>query len=114
MAGNDKGLRKALWNSGTVDGRDIGEALRDLDGAQKLNVRVRVVERAVTYAPPIFLNADSIPAAVFLGRCKQAKTFTSVSAVAVAWTWTGSQVRIDSIPTLTVGTPYEMAFLVIG
>jgi hypothetical protein len=111
----DKGLRKALWGSGKpVAARDIGEALRDLDGAQRINAKIRVIERDVTYAPPIFLNTDSIPAAVFLGRCKQAKTITTVSAIAVAWTWTGTQVRIDSIPTLTVGTPYEMAFLVIG
>lgn len=110
----EKGLRKGIWKSGAVDGRDIGEAMRDLDGAQKLNATLRSVERNVTYAPPIYLSADSIPAMVFLGRCKQAKTFTSVSAVAVAWTWTGSQIRIDSIPSLVVGTPYEMAFVVIG
>lgn len=111
----DKGARKAIWGGNkAASARDVGEAVRDLDGAQKLNAKVRVVDRNVTYAPPIFLNADNIPAAVFLGRCKQAKTITTVSAIAVDWTWTGSQVRIDSIPTLIVGTPYEMAFLVIG
>lgn len=100
-----------------VSGHDTatGEALRDLEGAVRQSIPVAVISRSVTYAPPIYLSAERLPVAVLMGRCKLTTDPVGVVAQsAVAWLWENSQVKIVSIPGLTVGALYDINFLVFG
>lgn len=104
-------LRNAISGHDTA----TGEGLRDLEGAVRSIVPIRVIARTVTYTPPIYLTAESLPVAVIMGRCKLASDPQGVIAqAAVAWVWENSQVKITSIPGLTVGSSYDINFLVFG
>lgn len=99
-----------------VDPTTLAEGLRDLWTviANRADVRIANLPEYV-WAPPIQIASDKIPAVVLLGRAALSKSPVPVNGSNfVSWTWTGSAVRVDDIQGLTVGTSYDMSFVLIG
>lgn len=95
--------------------RDMWEALRDLYQAFKglLEIQIKRAD-SVVWAVPYYISADHLPDAVVLVRCRVAKQPVTVDVGAVDWTYTGTQIRVDGIVGLTIGTSYDLVFQVIG
>lgn len=116
MASNRlKSLRRSLWGDDEIRPQEVGEALRDLWTAFRgQTVVTPVVLENFVWVVPFFIAHDRIPAAVILGRAKLAQLPGSAAGGFVGWTWTTQGIQIDSASGLTVGTTYDLAFVVIG
>lgn len=93
---------------------DTAEALRDIwtTVGGLTDVRTFVFEN-LTWVAPFYLDADRPPAAVILGRSKLARQPGAVTGGFVGWTFTPQGVRVDNASGLTVGTAYDLAFVMV-
>lgn len=109
-----KSLRKSVWDK-DVDGRDVGEALRDLYTAFRGLTETTLVEiPAISWAVPFHIASDHIPQAVIMVRGRISQQPTLVNNGSVDWTWINNQVRVDSVTTLTIGVRYDLVFQLLG
>lgn len=109
-----KSLRQSVWRK-DVDGRDIGEALRDLYTAFRGLTEQELVEvSGVSWATPFHIASDHIPKAVLMVRGRLFQQPGVVANGAVDWTWINDQVRVDGVSTLTVGVRYDLVFHLLG
>ena len=108
-------LRKSIWEGETTSGRDVGEALRDLDTQLRQTPLQSTVEGVFTYAPPFFLRAKTSPREVVLVRAQPAKGPGLIATGMLDWDWKGSQgVRINSVVGLTAGGRYLLTFRLVS
>lgn len=109
-----KSLRQGVWTK-EVDGRDVGEALRDLFTAFRGLTEQSIVEvNSVSWAVPFNIASDHIPRAVTMVRGRLSQQPVVVSNGTVDWQWSGNQVRVDGVSTLTIGTRYDLVFHLLG
>lgn len=107
-------LRKAVWGK-DVDGRDVGEAFRDLYTTVNSLTQTSVVSLdGVAWALPFHIQSDHVPAAVTLVRARPYQQPGVISPGAVDWTWINNEVRVDALSGLTIGTRYSLVFHLIG
>lgn len=116
MSNRIKSLRFSIWGKdGNVSPRDIGEALRDLWTTLKVLTDVRLVKLdGFVWVTPFYIAADHIPAAVLLGLSRVHQQPTYAAGAFVGFTYTPQGIRVDDVPGLTVGTSYDLTFVVIG
>lgn len=108
-------LRKSIWGKDHVDGRDVGEALRDHDQTLRSIPKSYDIEAVFTYAPPFYLRAQTNPSDVVLVRARPDKGPGSIATGIVGWEWKSSRgVQINSIQGLTPGGRYLLTFRVVS
>jgi hypothetical protein len=116
MGNSIKSLRHAIWGDKEIKPQDIGESLRDLWNAFRGQTPVTTLVREnLVWAPPFLINHNGPPAAVLLGRAKIAQQPQFATSGFVQWTYTTqSQISVANVTGLTVGTAYDLAFVIIG
>jgi hypothetical protein len=73
-----------------------------------------VAREGVVYAPPIVLTTQRMPQAVLIGRCRVSREPNSINVTAVNYTFDHGVVNINELVGLTVGTAYDITFLIFG
>ena len=107
--------RKGLRSAASGHDQKTGEALRDLDDAiRSIPSFERVSRKNVVYAPPMHLQTSIVPEAIMVGRCRVSKQPTSLSVSAVQYRYEDGVAKIDELTGLTVGTAYDITFLIFG
>jgi hypothetical protein len=108
-------IRKQLRSAASGHDRKTGEALRDLDDAlRSIPSFERISRKDVVYAPPMHLQTSIVPEAILIGRCRVSKQPSSVNVSAVQYRFEDGVAKIDALTGLTVGTAYDIVFLVFG
>jgi hypothetical protein len=108
-------LRKSIWEKDSVDGRDVGEALRDHDETLRKIPTSYDIEAVFTYAPPFYLRAKFNPSDVVLVRARPDKGPGVISTGSVSWEWKSARgIQVNSIVGLTAGGRYLLTFRVVS
>jgi hypothetical protein len=107
--------RKPLRSAASGHDQKTGEALNDLnDAIRSIPSFERISRKNVVYAPPMHLQTSIVPEAIMVGRCRVSKQPTSLSVSAVQYRYEDGVAKIDELTGLTVGTAYDITFLIFG
>jgi len=106
-------LRTGVWSGDTVSPQDVGEAMRDLDGAIRQMLPTAKLEFTSVYNPPITLAAPFVPSAILVGKCSITGTTTHVPGVAADWSYQDANLVING-GELVSGTSYDLTLLIFG
>lgn len=109
-------LRQRLWQDDTVNGRNVGENLRDIESAvRSMDVRLRLVELTnYVYQPPIIISQPTLPVTVLNIHTEQLDGTPRYTSIQTDWKWRDNELRL-SILNLVAGTRYAaIKLLVIG
>ena len=107
--------RKPLRSAASGHDQKTGEALRDLDDAiRSIPSFERISRKNVVYAPPMHLQTSVVPEAILIGRCSVSKEPTSASIPTAKYRYEDGVAKIDELTGLTVGTAYDITFLIFG
>lgn len=112
----DAAVRKRLWGGEPVTGRDVGEAVRDLQLAKDAQVRLRLARFEALYTEPMYVTFETAPLMLLaqVHNARDPMTLTG-SGSACEFHWDGSRCVVRSIDGMTPGSEtYTFVFLAVG